>query len=145
MTAARSASAEGEFRALTRFWEAPPGTLEVPLRDDWNAPHLRSGERAVIDPNDREPQHGEFYLVQWSNGELSIKQALARLHYNDELGYFTGWWTADLVRPRSHEQLNRWANSGQPVRLMDGPRRVEAFSKALRGRVIGFIPRRVSP
>ncbi|MBM0206533.1 hypothetical protein JNW90_28655 [Micromonospora sp. STR1s_5] len=57
----------GEYRALTWFDAVPLDCGTVPVEDDRFAPHLKRGEFAVIDPEDREPLPGEIFVVKISS------------------------------------------------------------------------------
>jgi hypothetical protein len=57
----------GEYRALTWFDRVPLDCGTVPVEDDRFAPHLKIGELAVIDPEDREPVAGEVSVVKISS------------------------------------------------------------------------------
>ena len=54
-----------ELRALTLFDRRHPGHASFLVQDDRSVPHLREGEYAIIDLRDREPQHGEIYLIEF--------------------------------------------------------------------------------
>src|SRR5690242_15073099 len=69
-----------EYRALTFFDRLPRAHKTFLVRDDGSEPHLWSGEHAVIDASDREPQHGELYLVQDGNaGDHSSKLRIVQV------------------------------------------------------------------
>jgi hypothetical protein len=98
--------------------------------DDSSYPHLRRGEIAVVDTTDREPQHGEVFVVEWSSGRRSIKQLLAREMYHPD-GHYIGWFTSSLTErifiPGIGER-----------RMVDGPRDTDGMRQALIGRVVGI-------
>ena len=99
---ARSSSCsgpQGSFRALTLFEMLPPGHVALRVEDDASEPHLHRGEYAIVDTTDRDPVHGELFMVQFSkDGRHYIKQLKAD-HQN-----ITGrgaaaslvWWVDEL-------------------------------------------------
>lgn len=114
--------ASSEYRALMLFEDLASGCFVFPVTDALNAPHLRAGEFAVIDPEDLEPQHGELFLVQWCTGGRALRQIVSRPCQNTELGPFLGWWTRGLASI-----------------YVDGPRTTERIREALVGRVVGIL------
>ena len=56
------------LRSFIVYDTLPDGMAAFRLPDDRLDPHLRAGEFAVIDPGDREPMHGELFLVQFTSG-----------------------------------------------------------------------------
>lgn len=63
-----------EVRALTVLDTVPVGAGAMPVLDDRNAPHLRRGEVAIIDPQDCVLVHGELFAVLYGSGP-TIMQA----------------------------------------------------------------------
>jgi len=133
-------SLHGEaLRALTMFDHVPVGCILQLVVDDDSAPHLRAGEFAIVDTTDTEPQHGEVFLVRWSNGRTSIQQLLARSHTYDGRS-FVGFWTCCLnfepyrpgkTRPGLVTEISHRS-------MADGPRTADVIQRSLIGRVIGF-------
>jgi hypothetical protein len=103
------------FRALTMFESLPPGHVTFWVRDNTCAPHLRENEYAVVDTTDREPVHGELFIVQWQSGERrrAIVQARAgreRIAANAEPESI--WWLGQgLVPPLNTEQIDAAVNA----------------------------------
>ncbi len=142
------AAQPGEFRALTVFDRLPEGCIAFPVVDPHSMPHLRLGEIAVCDRNDREPQHGELFVMQWSSGRQSIMQAAAREHIGIDGKPFTGWWTRNLAASRfSYAERvamircddSEIASAAMTLCYTDGPRQIEGFRQAIVGRIIGVL------
>ncbi len=123
----------GEIRALTLLDAVPAGCRAMAVLDDKNAPHLRLGEVAVIDPADCGLVHGELYAVQFGRGP-SITQALWRRH--DDQGH---WWTHTLNRPCDWPETDAWMRAGKTVPAADGPYRSGGLEEKILGRVIGLL------
>jgi len=121
------------FRALTVFDVVPDGCRDLPVRDDWNAPHLRDGEVAIVDPGDCDLQHGELYAVAYSRGP-EIMQAVWRT-----AGNVTTWWAMNLNRPRSRDEFDAWLRAGRTIPAADGPYRPGGLEERILGRVVGIL------
>src|SRR5580704_9566386 len=52
-----------ELRALTVFDRLPAKHVTFLTSEDGAEPHLCKGEFAVVDTTNREPQHGELYVI----------------------------------------------------------------------------------
>lgn len=83
-----------DYRAYELMTELPAGCLSVPVSDERGWPHLRLGEFAVVDPDDREPRSGEVYLVQWENGTRELASIKWRTGYGIE-----AWWIGAPAHP----------------------------------------------
>ena len=138
----------GEYRALTVFDRLPDGCVGFPVVDPNSMPHLRLGEIAVCDMTDREPQHGELFVMQWCRGRQSIMQAAAREHMGVDGQPFTGWWTRNLAAQRfSYAERvamircedSEIASAGMSLCFTDGPRQIDRFREAIVGRIIGVL------
>jgi hypothetical protein len=92
---------------------------------------LRLGEIAVIDLADREPSHGEIYLIENSMGRRCITQLLAREMWVPNGPAYTGWFTSPLSQRQYIPGLGH-------QRMVDGPRDADGIKQALIGRVIGL-------
>ncbi|OAE39613.1 S24/S26 family peptidase [Brucella intermedia] len=53
------------LRALMMFEKVPEGCVTFPCTDASSMPHVRPGEFVVVDKTDREPVHGELYVVSF--------------------------------------------------------------------------------
>ena len=121
------------LRALTLHDVVPAGCRTMPVLDDWHAPHLRLGEMAVVDPSDRELQHGELYAVAYASGP-DIVQAAWRT-----TGNLTAWWAIALDRPRGPDGFAAWVEAGRVIPMADGPYRPGALEDMVLGRVVGIL------
>ena len=144
---------EQPLRALEIFTEIPPGCIAFPVKDNSSAPHLKCGEFAVCDTNDREPQHGEVFLVQWCTGGRDIKQVVVRQHRGIDGKDFEGWWTRKLAASsltsaqknaafddiQAGKMRGGEASAFLSLCMADGPQLIEHFRKKLVGRVIGIL------
>ena len=117
----RTAAPPAELRALEIFDHLPPGCRLELVGDDDNAPHLRRGEYAVIDPADRRPVAGELHLIDWSTSR-SISLLMFRVHKGIDGKDFTGAWFEPLAKV--------------PV-TSEGPFRLDRLGRYLAGRVVG--------
>lgn len=117
---------DGEVRALELHDVVPAGHIAVPITNARWAPHLKTGEFAIIDVSDTEPQTGELYglTVGSRNGpKLHIVQPFR--------------WP---VMEGSDGVMFRF---GQPkpgtVLATDGPLRRDHWHRTCRGRVVGVL------
>jgi hypothetical protein len=132
------------LRALTMYDYIPTGCVLQPVTDDDSAPHLRTGEFAVIDTTDTAPQHGEVYLIRWLSGRASIVQLISRPFNNPEKGMLIGWWTRCLNFEPYDEALAK-ARRRSPGAIPfishrsmgDGPRVADVIQQSIIGHVIG--------
>ena len=115
-----------DFRALTPFKVLASGLKTFPVNDDASAPHLQRGEFAVIDTADRDPQHGELYVIQYEGGRREIVQVQSKRK---------SWWIGDLRGFRKSGD----ARGGVPiyVGLEDGPYTTKSLKTKLIGRIVG--------
>ncbi|MCJ2078705.1 hypothetical protein MKK68_24185 [Methylobacterium sp. E-016] len=138
---ARAVGAPQELRALMLLSELPAGCILHPITDTRSAPHLRPGEFAIIDMQDREPQHGELFMIAYEcgfseSGEVRrVVQTLSR---------------AVRVLDERHDQVVaafRWfAVAYDRSATVEGPYRPGGIERALVGRVVGiFAPKREEP
>jgi hypothetical protein len=128
-----------DFRALTTFECLEPHHRTFLVREDGSAPHLFVGEYAVIDIVDREPQHGELYVVQHNSGQRRREIVQAKSSYCNITGPGAEeslvWWLCDL---RGFRQTDEKLG-GIPVfaGLSDGPYETAGLKPKLLGRVVG--------
>lgn len=113
-------------RALDVLSTVPAGFIVNRERDDTNAPHIRAGERIIADPADREPIHGELFLIEWSGGRRDVMQTVLRRE--------TGM--VQLDGSRRDEDL--WTLTGLGFCLSEGPMRDAYLRTKIVGRVIGL-------
>jgi hypothetical protein len=137
-----------EYRALELMSVLPAGCIAFPVVDGWSAPHLKPGEFAVVDTNDREPANGELYVITWSPGtdheKREITQITGRMmvvcdpQTHEPLPPAIRWFAGDYVRPRGRDELQDWIAKGRVLRLSEGPFRTEHLREKLVGRIIGI-------
>lgn len=118
-----------EYRALEMMASVPQGCMLFPVMDDRSYPHLRRGEIAVVDTTDREPQHNEVFVIQWSSGGRCITQLLNRTGFSKNPDH---WWTSALTARAFIPGMGE-------SRMVDGPRTTAGMRKALVGRVVGLV------
>jgi len=129
-----------ELRALMLFDRRHPGYASFLVQDDGSVPHLREGEYAIVDLRDREPQHGEIYLIEFRG--FSRNRYLKQIQ-SDMLN-ITGpgaepspvWWLSDL---RGFRKTNEVVH-GVPLfaGLSDGPYTTEDVQSYILGRIVGY-------
>lgn len=125
------------LRSLIIYSAYPGEHLLFEVTDDGMSPHVNRGEFVIVDESDREPMHGELFLIQWSNGNRRVV----------EVGLFP---KQDCVRPKG-EQRGPWWNTywtntmenfdGSPwksLRWFDGPYPEAHLAEKLVGRVVGI-------
>jgi hypothetical protein len=127
------------FRALTPFDGLTIGLRTFRISTDLLEPHLRAGEYAVVDPSDREIQHGELYLIQWQQGRREVLQVTSdELKFCGQPGPSPCWWL--WIIPKEGD-----GPFGLPdgCGTADGPYRDDEQGRAhlqsqMLGRVIGY-------
>jgi hypothetical protein len=120
-----------EYRALELVAQIAEGCMLFPVMDDRSDPHLRRGEIAVVDTTDRDPQHGEVYVIEWSNGRRAITQLIGPGFSGFSPPEKDHWWTGALTYRDSVRGMGE-------LRMIDGPRSKAGIRKALIGRVTGI-------
>ena len=128
-----------ELRALTVFDRLPPKHSTFRTTEDGAEPHLCKGEFAVVDTTDREPQHGELYVIQYHGYE----RRRVIIQVRSDLLNITGpgaepslvWWCGDIRGYRKTDEKMM----GCPVYagMSDGPYQTEHLQQKLIGRVVG--------
>ena len=150
-----------ELRALMILPALPPGHMTFPVEDDAFYPHLRRGEFAVVALADRQPAHGELFLISYSDPRIecgrtfALCQMVGRPRYRRPGG---GWvqqpeegaepakcWMArhwiPPADPRDREAAPRSGRFG----ASEGPFTTEYATEKLVGRVVGvWVPSRES-
>ena len=124
-----------DLRALEQFDAIPAGCTGMVVTSGRFAPHLRPGEIAVLDPNDKEPVSGELFVVGINDvfGERKprIVQTMVRiatiLEGRDGVDRLCCWDRFQFIR------------AGE-MSLSDGPIRTEAWrDRRCIGRIVGFV------
>ena len=106
----------------------PIGHEVVEITTEDVAPHLHSGDFAIVDPSDREPAHDELFIVQWNSGRRApviIRQM--------ENGGATHWkacmWNTFSSADSSLSRRVMW---------FDGPYELEGMRQKIIGRIVGI-------
>ncbi|WP_445191242.1 hypothetical protein ACT009_11630 [Sphingomonas sp. Tas61C01] len=104
----------------------PLGCLAVTIADEHNLPHLRPGDVAIIDPDDKEPAEGELFCIRWNDGGRSIVELWQRAGIfgcgpNREMIETVCWLACGCNRPRTADELREWMRLGKSGGLVDGP------------------------
>ncbi|AWN47144.1 hypothetical protein DK419_13155 [Methylobacterium terrae] len=133
-----------ELRALPLFDSLPAGCIAHPVADNEAAPHLRLGEFAVIDTVDRDPIHGELFVIRYRSPvyDLGYRDRIVQTNlrvYRSPAGEDVRWWACPYQRPRSLDELHQWLNEGRMVGLSDGPYCPGMLEEKLVGRVVGLL------
>ena len=129
----RSAAVPSEVRALTVLDTVPAGCRAMPVPNDYNAPHLRQDEIAIVDPADCALVHGELFVVACGAGP-AIMQVRWRT-----TGNLSAWWCGSLDDPKSWAECEAWINAGRVLRMADGPYRPGGLEERTLGRVVGIL------
>jgi hypothetical protein len=128
-----------ELRALTVFDLLPAKHVSFLVNKDGAEPHLREGEYAVVDTTDREPQHGELYVIQYEGHERRRHLVQVRSAWLNITGPGAKpsqvWWCGDLRGYRKTDE--RMLGCPVYAGLSDGPYRTEHLQSKLIGRVVG--------
>jgi hypothetical protein len=137
------------LRSFIVYDRLPSGCIAYPVTDENNAPHLRIGEVAVIDTNDREPSAGELFAIDWQSGGSDIvetwsQQMTAGCGPNGEMIDTVCWKVGASSRPKSYEECLQWLKAGRSGGWVDGPYPTEgphagSLNRKLRGRVVGIL------
>ncbi len=133
------------LRALPTLDALPTGAIAHPVADTTAAPHLLPGEFAVVDTTDREPIHGELYVIRYSSPLTDsgfrdrVIEACRRPYRSPEEADGWRWWACPYIRPRSGPELEAWADAGRPFGLSEGPFKPGAMEAKLVGRVVGVL------
>lgn len=110
-----------EYRALDVLSVVPAGCVAHRDQHGTCSPHVRKGEFAVADTNDRDVRDGEIYLLRYSNGHMAVLQARNSKH---------GWWLGPM------RGCGYLATSDGPYEKAD----CEYLRSKVIGRVFGVIP-----
>lgn len=119
--------------------EVPQGCDLYLVPDDRNAPALRMGEFAIINPHACEFVSGALYLIRWQSGDgrECICEVVRRTFNGTDGKAFEGIMFCALNRPRSRRELDDWIQTRRPLHMSDGPLSPEHLDRYIRGRVVG--------
>ena len=128
-----------EYRALQVYSDVPSGCELHLIKDGCHAPHLRVGEFAVVDTEDREIVYGELFLVQQTRNQQvwQVRRGDENPIYSHDPERPTAW-LRPLNGPRSMEDVEERWRRGQPVYTSDGPIYLDCLTELIIGRVIGI-------
>lgn len=96
------------------------------VSSDIVAPHLRRGDVAIFDPTDREPMHGEHFVVHWTSSdrrdvvEVSLEPG----------GWCFIWHNTVAAVGGGPSEKVRWC---------DGPYLPGGMEQRILGRVVGIL------
>ena len=132
------------LRSFIVYDHIPAGCIAFEMQNDDFDPHIRLGDFALIDTNDRDPIHEEFFLIDWKSRHEDNRYELAMLtlragRYGTDAGKCEpGFlWFLSSYNPTQHFSL-----AGKPIlppiRWADGPYQEEQAIERILGRVIGI-------
>jgi hypothetical protein len=126
------------LRAFELFEQVPTGCELYRVHDNALCPHLRGGEFAVVDMNDREYQFGEIFLCQWECGYRVLRQVKKRQFFVDATKTIAeeGVWFLSMVQPTFRPDGS--IDPRSHFFLSDGPLKPQYLPDYLMGRVIGI-------
>lgn len=139
------------LRALPLYDDVPSGCVVKPVTTKDFEPHLRAGELAIVDTEDRDPIPGELFYVAWTGSPVqdgvergALCQAYRRDHMDEHDKPFTAWWVGSMRNriPQAVSarlvQENRWDDLG----WSNGPYREGVLERQIRGCVVGILTER---
>ena len=115
----------GEGRALPVLDVVPARHFGLTVAAVAWAPHLRRGERAVVDASDMDLQMGELFVLDiggWAGHRLALIQPCR----------------SALASERSVAFRFGFSRPGSPA-LVDGPLSLDGWAAKCRGRVVGVM------
>jgi hypothetical protein len=139
-SAAHSIPAPAQQPGLRSFIvcdKLPEGCLAHLVTDSCAAPHLRPGDIAIIDPDDREPFHGELFLMNRKDGSRWVAATEFFPRPERIVGYdgTTTYW--NVIYQNSVFGLD--GRSRSTGRWFDGPYREANLLPNLVGKVVGIL------
>jgi hypothetical protein len=155
------------LRAFIVYKHLPAGCIAFPITTNDSVPHLRKGDIAVVDTQDREGAERELFVIEWGRNaprgpKRFVVELWTRLMTRPGGEKFVGWWAGAYSRPRSHEEaMARAQRTGIISGLVDGPYahrdyphpgdpQADYLPSLLIGRVVGILepsfeePKRIS-
>lgn len=138
-----------DLRAFIVHDRLPAGCIAYPVTDEKNAPHLRPGDIAIVDPSDCLPSTGELFVIEWQSGGTDIVETWSQTMKaacgpKGKVIDTVCWKVAASARSRSYADTVDRLRRGGFVGWVDGPYPTEgpyagALNRKLRGRVIGIL------
>lgn len=128
-----------EYRALQVYSDVPSGCELHLINDHCHAPHLRAGEWAVVDTEDRAIVFGELFLVQQTRNQQvwQVRRGDENPIYSYDAERPTAW-LRPLNGPRTMADVEERWRRGQPVYCSDGPIQLDYLAERVIGRVVGI-------
>lgn len=125
-----------ELRSYIVYDRLPAGHIAHTMLSTEVMPHIRPGERAVIDLSQREPVGGDLFLIEYQSGPVDRRRHVVETYYHEKMG---GW----VVGPLERRRIVTLAGAPDPdipaVRWVDGPYRPGCLAEKLVGRVVGIL------
>ena len=63
---------QADLRAYIVLPRMPEGCVSHVIPDSRAEPHFHVGDIAIVDPDNRTPDHGDMFLIEWSNGGRQV-------------------------------------------------------------------------
>lgn len=120
------------LRSFIIYDRLPEGSIAFQVTDGRSLPHIRPGEHVVVDTSDRDPVHGELFLIQWQSGPRVPH--VMETFINPKI---RGWCVGVIAPPPMRDGLGRVANDC-PGRWCDFGFSDAYLGEAIVGRVIGI-------
>jgi hypothetical protein len=114
-----------DLRAYVLYDVVPPGCTIMQATCDQHWPHLKAGEWAMVDTREREPEHGEIFVVMQNNGP-ALWQTYWQVKHET-------WYLRAINSPRSGAETDEWLRTGRTLYLSEGA----IPEPYLRSRIIG--------
>ena len=124
-----------ELRALEMMRSVPEGCIAFPICDDSTEPHLKPGEFAIVDTNDRDPVVGELYVIErkWRSETERRREIVQVCRFAKSV--FADGSSALYVGSYVPDQYIRGIGK---TRMLDGGYPAESLKQLLIGRVVGI-------
>lgn len=115
----------------------PEGCASFIVPDNRNEPHLHVGDVAVIDPDDRTPDHGDLFLVQWNDGHKQIVETRRFSRPDSIVGWdgVTEYW--QLCWDMEMRSVD--GEASRTTRWADGPYSTDNTRQKILGRVVAIL------
>lgn len=140
-----------ELRAYPVFDKLPKGCIMFPVVGEAAWPVLRHGEIVVVDTTQRDPIHGELFIIEFGKESGRPSKHLVET-FGRILNLVTdgvakpslGWMVGAYNRPKTAEEARLWVDQGRANVFCDGPyasegRNAGYLPSKLTGRVIGIL------
>ena len=125
---------EIEYRALDVLDRIPAMHEGVVVRGHDFDPHLKRGEIAVVDTQDKSLQFGELYVITLSEGTAHASLAIVQLLREVPTVSGTGLYYGFSLKGNGDTFFE-----GKRLTYVDGPLRTDYWSTKCVGRVVGVM------